>query len=830
MSKHYYKDILNYKNTDKKEELIERVDTNKLYFLVNNPKILEDKKLLIKQPLIYYSNYLFKLRSGINNITYIQKKGVGRYYSKCFSLQSFKREIRACVASDIYVEVDQVNSNPTILLSLANDLNLGSFPILTEYVKDRKEFAKKIGLSENKLKAIINTKILFVSKIKLFKLKGKEVTLLIDLHKEILVIQRGIARRYYHTFRDFKRKYHIKHSIYPIERDGDGDIIEPIDLNKNNVLGSFLSIVTQDIESKITMVVFRFFKEKYPQLRCMSIIHDGILVPHSLNLGENVLKELSDRVYSELGIRMFFKVKDLHKDVIDLSAYTPLPKYIDVDLKQDLIDLLDNDQGMAKVIWRYWAKNNLRYVDDIGKLCGYLFNKETLLWEVCNQDDVNNLLSDIIRPVIQRVLESLKQEMASLKESKNKDDQVKYTKLDGKVKELFKISFNLSNVKYNKGSTIALKRYAINRKFKDKLNNSVHELAILNGKLLDLKTLNERYRTNRDFFTEEMKCKFLGKSAPTPHALSFINDICGGDQVYVEYFLKLLGTFLTREICDKSMYIWHGDGNNGKTTTTNILYGILGEEKCVALQKGLLTKCARNEAGRPTPELIPLKWANVAIFAETTEQEELNDEMIKKLTGGDFIYARGMRKEAEQFKNKSKCIIPTNNRPLFNVQDKAMLTRVKFCPFNQSFENNPENKAKVDDLLENKLDEFFTLFSIYANKWYNSGKKLIPPPCMNKELEEYIQENDIIGNWINDRCKVDAKLTLKASVAHPSFISWCNESGVKCLNKQAFAKRLEKKHRKKKTASYNVYVGLDLDADKDDGYGCQVNLNFLHRR
>ncbi len=77
--------------------------------------------------------------------------------------------------------------------------------------------------------------------------------------------------------------------------------------------------------------------------------------------------------------------------------------------------------------------------------------------------------------------------------------------------------------------------------------------------------------------------------------------------------------------------------------------------------------------------------ARVAVFSESEKQENLNEGMIKSLTGNDPISCRPLYGKQMEFQTLCKLIMQTNHEPSIDIEEKAMLDSLKFIPFLSRF-------------------------------------------------------------------------------------------------------------------------------------------------
>lgn len=151
-----------------------------------------------------------------------------------------------------------------------------------------------------------------------------------------------------------------------------------------------------------------------------------------------------------------------------------------------------------------------------------------------------------------------------------------------------------------------------------------------------------------------------------------------------------------------------------------------------------------------TARLIPLVSAKLAIFSESEQFEQLNDDQLKSLTGGDDISARELYGKQFSFKPIAKYILLTNHKPNWNSHDQAMMDRIRYIPFNARFVDSPSNTSEykrdvefIDKLLTTNLHEVFEWLCIGAYKYYKymEQKKSFPIPKSYKMHEMSMSMN-----------------------------------------------------------------------------------------
>lgn len=222
----------------------------------------------------------------------------------------------------------------------------------------------------------------------------------------------------------------------------------------------------------------------------------------------------------------------------------------------------------------------------------------------------------------------------------------------------------------------------------------------------------------------------------------------------------------------------------------SILQKILGD-MYVAGTRGMFLK-DENRSNSVSPELVKLIGARVCVLSESGKKQKLNDILIKNLTGNDTITARSLYCEPVQFIPTCKPILLTNNKPTFNTDDQAILDRLRYIPFNARFEDNPkEGELKRDPELAKKMEneylsEVFSWIVKGSILFYKDGGKIIPPENIINATNDYVNEIDSIGQFIENMCEIGEKYKIKKTVIYQRYLDWCNDNDIDVSTKDDF--------------------------------------------
>jgi P4 family phage/plasmid primase-like protien len=329
-------------------------------------------------------------------------------------------------------------------------------------------------------------------------------------------------------------------------------------------------------------------------------------------------------------------------------------------------------------------------------------------------------------------------------------------------------------------------------KLLDNLNRAQpYLLPIKNNKIVDLKTGDVRRRQLEDYFTYYCDVEPTKKKSLLFN--NFINDIMCRNQEAVKYLQTILGYSMSGDISAQSVFIMWGNGSNGKSVLLNLISSMMGDAYKPA-SKNIFLNMGKSSAGE---ELIDVKDRRIITYSETADGDNLNEELIKMISGGDVMTARGLYKSCISFKLICKLLLITNNKPKFNGNDFAMVRRIKFLPFQAKFVDIPikKNEYKKNpnlekELIENHLDEFFTFCLEGAINYFKTNKLIIPKNIGDLQ-QEYLESQGNIDKWFRENIVAkEGKLILR-SATYANYKTYCEDNAVNNIGKSNFFDKIK---------------------------------------
>ncbi|SCW36733.1 phage/plasmid primase, P4 family, C-terminal domain-containing protein [Sphingobium faniae] len=284
--------------------------------------------------------------------------------------------------------------------------------------------------------------------------------------------------------------------------------------------------------------------------------------------------------------------------------------------------------------------------------------------------------------------------------------------------------------------------------------------------------------------------------------LQFLEEATAGDHELMRFLQQVAGYCLTGLTNEHALFFIYGPGGNGKSVFLNILNFILGDYATTA---GMDTFTASKSDRHPT-DLAMLRGARMVSASETEEGRAWAESRIKQMTGGDKISARFMRQDFFEFIPAFKLVIVGNHAPVLANVDEAARRRFNIIPFTHK-------PASPDRMLEERLKEEAGRILAWAIRgcrdWQANG--LVRPEIVTAATAEYFDDQDLFGQWINDRCERSANKFELPTPLYNDWASYARAAGDDPGSQRAMSGRLKRAgFRYGKNNGVRAYYGVSL--------------------
>jgi P4 family phage/plasmid primase-like protien len=300
--------------------------------------------------------------------------------------------------------------------------------------------------------------------------------------------------------------------------------------------------------------------------------------------------------------------------------------------------------------------------------------------------------------------------------------------------------------------------------FVKNMDTNKYLMCFKNG-VVDFKNKIFREGYPEDYITKTTKIDYIPyqditiESSPYNEVKKEINDFMSKlfpEESLKKYMFDHLSSCLIGANKNQTFNVYHGSGSNGKSILADLMSLTLGEYKGTV--PITLVTDSRGKIGGTSDEVLKLKGVRYAVMQEPTKGVKLNEGIMKELTGGDPLQARGLYSESETFEPQFNLVVCTNS--LFDIEsnDDGTWRRIRKCDFKSKFVNegetyNDETQFTFvkDRNLKDKLPQFAPVFaSMLVNRAYETDGIVEDCDIVLQASNKYRNAQDHITAFIEE--------------------------------------------------------------------------------
>jgi putative DNA primase/helicase len=312
-----------------------------------------------------------------------------------------------------------------------------------------------------------------------------------------------------------------------------------------------------------------------------------------------------------------------------------------------------------------------------------------------------------------------------------------------------------------------------------------------------------------------------------PRWKQFIAEIMGGSEELQKYIQRFLGYCLTGLNTEQVFQFGHGTGRNGKGKLLDTVADVMGD---YALSVSPETFVVSQNDRHPT-EIARMAGARLIIGQEVPTGRKWNVTRIKELTGADSstkIPARFLNKDFFEFTPKGKLFLTGNDKPELGKVDVAIRERLMLIPFLVQFLGTKQDK-NLGEKLKAESAGILAWMIEGLRQWQIEG--LAPPKAVTDASKEYLDSEDNIQNWIEDRCEIGADHSAGSTALYDDFREWA-EYPKDGISRDKFVRELvDRGYPRDRSRAVRSIMGLRLrsrPADKPADKTAKANSSAFH--
>nr|WP_254438953.1 phage/plasmid primase, P4 family [Ruegeria arenilitoris] len=306
---------------------------------------------------------------------------------------------------------------------------------------------------------------------------------------------------------------------------------------------------------------------------------------------------------------------------------------------------------------------------------------------------------------------------------------------------------------------------------------------------IDLRTGIYRISDPADLITKSVAVNPAPPGSHAPVWNSFLRTVMDGDDDLVKFLQRLFGYALTGLVTEHKFAFFYGTGRNGKGTFLNTILDIMSSYA----RKAPASMFLETKTPEHVTELAGLVGKRFVFGSEIPKGAFWNEVLVKDITGGDMLSARFMRQDFFDYFPQFLLAIAGNAKPAIRGVDPAIRERMMLVPFTVYIE-----KANRDPKLPEKLKQEWPMILRWlidgCLEWQRIG--LSEPEAVTKATEGYMDAEDIVGQFITERCVVDwndKRCGVRKDEMFTAYNAWRTRQGLKPLVNMQIVKELESK-------------------------------------
>jgi putative DNA primase/helicase len=324
--------------------------------------------------------------------------------------------------------------------------------------------------------------------------------------------------------------------------------------------------------------------------------------------------------------------------------------------------------------------------------------------------------------------------------------------------------------------------------------------------VIDLQNGQARPHETDDYMT---KITAVGPGGACPTFFQCLSRSMDGDADLIAFLQRLFGYALTGSTREHALAFCYGLGANGKSLLLSTVSGVMGDYHRTA---PIETFTASN-TDRHATDLAGLRGARLVTAVETEEGRRWAESRIKALTGGNVIAARFMRQDFFEYTPQFKLVIAGNHKPGLRSVDEAIRRRFKLIPFTVTIPPE-ERDLELGEKLKAEWQGILAWMIEGCIEWQRHG--LAPPEAVQKATAAYLESEDALTAWIDERCTRSPDAWETKAALFSSWKAWAEKSGEFAGSSKRFGQTLEDRgFQPHRTGRGRGFYGLALQGFDD---------------
>lgn len=254
----------------------------------------------------------------------------------------------------------------------------------------------------------------------------------------------------------------------------------------------------------------------------------------------------------------------------------------------------------------------------------------------------------------------------------------------------------------------------------------------------------------------------------------------------------------------------YGLGANGKSVFLETVARVLGPSLAVGLPRESIVGGTERGSGGASPDIARLFGKRFVRIIEVAGNQALQEDMIKRLTGGEMISVRALYKGYFEFQNFAKAHMSGNDFPRVDGQDNGIWRRILVVHWDQTIpeEERGDFEAVVSGFVREEGGGILNWMIEGVLDYLANG--LVIADAVRNDTKEYRDDMDPAGGFLQACVRADALKKVQAHTMYEAYVSWSLANAKRPVSQAKFGKRLKSLYEGREIGGRIFYMGCDL--------------------
>ena len=211
-------------------------------------------------------------------------------------------------------------------------------------------------------------------------------------------------------------------------------------------------------------------------------------------------------------------------------------------------------------------------------------------------------------------------------------------------------------------------------------------------------------------------------------------------------------------------------------------------------------------------QLAELTGARFVGMAETKRDVQLEESVVKQITGNDTISARSPYGKPFGYRPQFKIWFSTNHKPEIPDGSEAIWDRMRLIPFDERFAGKDAD-TDLPDKLREELPGVLAWAVMGCVEWYQHG--LGSAAAVDRATAAYRTETDMFERFMSERCEFGPDKSVTKADLYEAYEEWCAEEDeepktIKTFGSTMKEKGVVKNFEERRTKKDRMWKGIGL--------------------